>query len=117
MVNLPLPPYERWSARGVLGCVSVIACRVRRAPPVSCFGKLFCFKASLHAGAHRFLDARREGGTLEVRAAVLTVAQHLVAVRVPMYGTSIYDCAFLITGECGGMTDTSSGFRCEWQVP
>ena len=22
-----------------------------------------------------------------------------------MYGTSIYDCAFLITGECSGMTD------------
>ena len=40
-----------------------------------------------------------------MRAAVLTVAQHLVAVRVPMYGTSIYDCAFFIAGECSGMAD------------
>ena len=83
--------------------MSVIACRVRKSPPVSCFGKLFASR--LHCATVLTASSTLDARAVEVRAAVLSVAQHLVAVRVPMYGTSIYDCAFLITGECSGMTD------------
>ena len=70
---------------------------------MSCFGKLFASR--LHCATVLTASSTLDARAVEVRAAVLSVAQHLVAVRVPMYGTSIYDCAFLITGECSGMTD------------